>query len=173
MFMLPLRGPRRRLLPLALALLACAALHAPRAAAGDFFVGVDEDSVKWGQAQLAAPIMRSLGLQALHITMPWHAGQTQLSDSDEQVLQNALFATWGLRLVVSVYGSAGEAPRTDEARAQYCDYVGDLLTRNPTVGDVVIWNDPNDGTFWMPQFNPGGTSAAPADYEALLAECWD
>ena len=25
----------------------------------------------------------------------------------------------------------------------------------------------------MPQFNAGGTSASPADYEALLAECWD
>ena len=37
------------------------------------------------------------------------------------------------------------------------------------MNDVVVWNDPNDGTYWLPQFNPDGSSAAPAAYEALLA----
>src|SRR5262249_41257681 len=64
-------------------------------------------------------------------------------------------------------------PRTDEARRQYCSYVADLLKTNPQITDVVIWNDPNDQAFWSPQFNADGTSAAPADYEALLAACWD
>ena len=35
----------------------------------------------------------------------------------------------------------------------------------------MIWNDPNDDAFWAPQFGPGGASVAPADYEALLAQC--
>jgi hypothetical protein len=37
----------------------------------------------------------------------------------------------------------------------------------------VIWNDPNDGAFWKPQLGPDGNSIAPADYESLLAACYD
>ena len=79
----------------------------------------------------------------------------------------------GLRIVVSLYGRAEDAPRTDEARRQFCSYVADLITVNPQIKDVVIWNDPNDQAFWAPQYNADGSSAAPADYEALLATCWD
>ena len=165
-----MRGFACRLLVAAVALVA--ALAPAHAYAGDFFVGVDEDAVKWGRSQLAPSVMRALGVEAIRITVPWHAGATRLSDSDQDVLQRTVFATWGLRVVVSVYGTALEAPRTDEARAQFCDYVGDLLTRNPTISDVVIWNDPNDGTFWQPQYNADGSSASPVDYQALLAVCW-
>ena len=79
----------------------------------------------------------------------------------------------GLRIVVSLYGRAEDTPRTDEARRQFCSYVADMITVNPQIKDVVIWNDPNDQAFWAPQYNADGSSAAPADYEALLATCWD
>ena len=46
-----------------------------------------------------------------------------------------------------------DAPRTDDARTQYCSFVADLLRDNPEIDDVAIWNDPNDGTFWTPQFD--------------------
>src|SRR5437868_12950764 len=162
----------RRLLVLVAACAALFGAQAARATAGDFFVGVDEDSVKWGDAQLAAPILRSLGLKAVRITLPWHAGETQLSADDQQAVQRAVAATWGLRLVVSVYGSAADTPRTDEARDQFCSFAGDLVTRNVTVTDVVIWNDPNNFASCVPQSNADGSSSAPADYEALLAACW-
>jgi hypothetical protein len=147
------------------------AATASTARAGNFFVGIDEDAVKWGDGPVAAPLLRSLGVQAVRITLPWHPGQTQLSADDQAAVARTVLGT-GLRVVVSVYGAAGDAPRTEEARQQYCDYVADLLTKDPAVGDVVLWNDPNDGAFWSPQFNPNGSSAAPADYEALLAACW-
>jgi hypothetical protein len=41
------------------------------------------------------------------------------------------------------------------------------------VSDVVIWNEPNSSTFWRPQFDADGQSAAAPAYERLLAECWD
>jgi hypothetical protein len=143
------------------------------ALAADFFVGVDEDAVKWGRADLSASIVRSFGLGAIRITVPWRAGTNKLSAADQAVVERAVVGAWGLRIVVSVYGTAVDTPRTDEARAQFCDFVGDLLARNPSLNDVVVWNDPNDATYWQPQFNADGSSAAPADYEALLARCWD
>jgi hypothetical protein len=82
-------------------------------------------------------------------------------------------ATTGLRIVVTVYGTARAAPLDDAAREAYCSYVRDLVTRYPTINDVVIWNEPNLGFFWQPQFKADGTSAAPAAYEALLARCWE
>ena len=82
--------------------------------------------------------------------------------------------SYGIRVVVSVYGAAADAPRTRRTPAPHtARFVADLLRDNPEIDDVAIWNDPNDGTFWAPQFAPGGASLAPADYEALLAQCYD
>src|SRR5262249_27791433 len=50
-------------------------------------------------------------------------------------------------------------------------YVADALSRYPSIRDVVIWNEPNKRLFW----NAAGTGQAdaPAQYEALLATCYD
>lgn len=147
--------------------------HASPAAPPSFFVGADEDALVWGNSAQTASIARGLGLRALRITLQWRPGQTKLSPAYQDALNRLLLDAWGLRVVVSVYGKATDAPRTDEARAQYCAFVSDLLADNPAIDDVAIWNDPNDGAFWAPQFGPAVSSVAPADYEALLAKCWD
>ena len=152
-----------------------AALRAVPASAATpmFFVGADEDALVWGNSQLNTSIARTLGLKAARITLQWHPGQSTVPANYRDVLDRLVLDASGLRIVVSVYGAAADAPRTDEARAQYCGYIADLLKANPQIKDVVIWNDPNDNAFWSPQFAPGGESTAPADYEALLAACWD
>ena len=152
-----------------------AAFYAASASAAGppFFVGTDEDALVWGNSTQTAAIARTLGLRSIRITMQWQPGQTQVSDGYQRLLNKLQLDTGGLRIVVSVYGKATDAPRTQTARTQYCGFVADLLKNNPQINDVVIWNDPNDNAFWSPQFAPGGASVAPADYEALLAECWD
>src|SRR2546428_2618909 len=165
---------RRRTVSLALAGLLGLALHAAAASAGpNLFVGADEDNVLWGNSQQTGSIARTLGLKAIHITVPWHPGQTAVPPTYEAQLDRATVDAWGLRLVVSVYGRADEAPQTDEARSEYCAFVADLLKQHPTINDVVVWNDPNDAAFWSPQYDSAGSSLAPAAYEALLARCWD
>ena len=56
-----------------------------------------------------------------------------------------ILSTWngGLRVVLAVYGKPDDAPRTDQARNDYCAFVSSLLHRYPGVSDVVIWNEPN------------------------------
>ena len=93
--------------------------------------------------------------------------------SYQQQLNRLVLDSWSLRVVATVYGLAQDAPATDEARTRYCSYVADLLRDNPEIDDVAIWNDPNDGTFWGPQFTQTGVSVAPAAYEELLADCYD
>ncbi len=144
-----------------------------RAAAPSFFVGADEDAFVWGNTSLNASIARTLGLKSVRITLQWRPGETRLTSSAQDGLDRVMLDASGLRIVVSVYGAATDVPRTPETRAQYCGFVADLLGRNRQIKDVVIWDDPNDNAFWSPQFAPGGESTAPADYEALLAQCWD
>ena len=165
---------RRRASSLALAGMLGLALHVATASAGqNLFVGADEDNILWGSSQQTASIARMIGLRALHVTVAWHPGETTVPATYEAQLDRATVDAWGLRLVVSVYGRADEAPQTDDARSEYCGFVADLLKRHPTINDVVIWNDPNDATFWSPQHDSAGASVAPAAYEALLARCWD
>jgi hypothetical protein len=146
---------------------------APPTAVPPFFVGTDEDALLWGNSQQVSSVARTLGLRSVDVTLPWKPGQTQVAAADQAALQRLSFDAWGIRIVVRVWGRAADAPRTTEARAQYCAYVADLLRDNHEIDDVAIWNDPNDGLFWGPQFGPAGQSVAPADYEALLAACYD
>src|SRR5262249_16856041 len=107
------------------------------------------------------------------VELNWTSGQTQMSPRDVGSLTSMVAAGAGMRIVVTVFGRAVDAPVDAAGRESYCAYVRDLLSRFPAINDVVIWNEANLGYFWQPQFNADGTSAAPAAYEALLARCWD
>ena len=162
---------------MALLALACA-VAAPAGAAPGLLVGVSDDSLKWSDkptAQRALDYARDLGIRAVRVTVPWQPGETRLSLLERRPIDHMILTTWGggLRVVLAVYGKADDAPQTDAERDAYCQFVGSLLHRYPGVGDVVIWNEPNSGRFWRPQFAADGTSLAPTAYEALLARCWD
>ena len=136
---------------------ACAGLGAAEASGGDFLVGVAEDAPKWapppGHPASEAVEARALGVEAFRITVPWTAGQTQLSAVTIGEL-NRTVSLLGpeFGLVVAVYGPPKSAPQDDVSRSQYCAYVRDVVARYPRVNDVAIWNEPNLW-FWQPQFN--------------------
>jgi hypothetical protein len=154
-------------------LLALVARAPAASAAPGLFVGATDDGFLWhGDAGVAAA--QELGLAAVRVTVPWAPEQSELSSADVARFDAvAPAAGSGLRIVVTVFGKAAAAPQSDADRGAYCDDVRDLLVRYPMVNDVVIWNEPNLGFYWQPQFTPAGASAAPAAYERLLARCWD
>ncbi len=157
--------------------LACA-FAGPATAGRGLLIGVADDSLKWNdrtRAEAALSYSRDLGLRAVRVTVPWQSGETRLPVDQREPVDRMILATWGkgLRVVLAVYGRAGDAPQTGGDRDAYCAFVASLLRRYPGVNDVVIWNEPNSSRFWRPQFTPDGASLAPADYEALLARCWD
>ena len=144
------------------------------AAAGQpgLFVGITDDAFV-DHPSVAIPDARDLGLGGFRVELNWTPGQTQMSAGQVASFNSMVAAAAGMRIVVTVYGRAVDAPVDSAGRESYCAYVRDLLSRSPTINDVVIWNEPNLGFFWQPQYNADGTSAAPAAYEALLARCWD
>jgi hypothetical protein len=174
----PLRADERTVARRALltaALCACALLAPlPVAAGTHLLVGVDDDSLKWSASprnELA--IIRDLGVKAVRVTVPWHPGQVKLATAERRTLDRVVVPGFGLRIVLAIYGRAVDAPQDDASRNQFCSYLADVLHSYPSVGDVVVWNEPNASRFWRPQYDSGGVEAAPASYEALLARCWD
>jgi len=142
-------------------------VSAAPAAGPSFFVGADEDALLWGNSQQTATVARTLGLRSIRITLQWKPGQAQVPAAYQTALKRLVLDSYGIRVVVSVYGLAADTPHTPEARSQFCSFAADLLRSYPTINDVVVWTEPNSATFWRPQ------SGAPEAYEALLAQCWD
>jgi hypothetical protein len=149
-------------------------LLAPAArTATPLIVGVTEDGM-----EVAPEAVRqdagSLGLDAVRITLTWHAPLTAPDAAQQQALSSATRGAGSLRLVLSVFGDRGvDAPQTAAQRDQYCEFLRRIVAGYPAIHDVVIWNEPNKQFFWNPQYAADGTSLAPARYEALLARCWD
>lgn len=160
-----------------LAICVLLALLAPAAArAGDgLIVGVSEDMMKWSSTRPAEThrYARHLGIGAIRVTLRWAPGQAYARGSTMVALRRAERAAAGRKLVLAVYSRADRTPLDQAMRDQYCTFVSRLLAAAPQVKDVVIWNEPNSPTFWRPQFDADGESAAPAAYERLLADCWD
>jgi hypothetical protein len=136
-------------------------------------VGASGNLLRW-DPDAAAALTRSLGIGVYRISLLWSPGSTQVVGDDAIQLQQAIAAAAGGRIIVSVYSAYGrDAPKTPASRNQYCAYLADLITRFPQINDIEIWIEPNKRQFWAPQFGPDESATAPAEYEALLARCWD
>jgi hypothetical protein len=148
----------------------CAVAVLPRAAGAQpgLLLGVDDDSLKWyAHTSSLLTIYRTLDLDAVRVTLTWSPGESFPVGADRTELQRAANAGRSIRVVLAVTGPADEPPLDDGARASYCGFIANVLTRYPALHDVAIWTEPNSKRFWQPQH---GAAAA---YEALLAVCWD
>jgi hypothetical protein len=155
---------------LAAAALASACAGGALAAPG-LLIGVSDDHLKTDPQ--AGPAVRDLGLGAVRLTLDWRPGQSTLGNGDVVSIQKALSAGTGARIVVLLYpDEPWDVPKTPEARDQFCSTARSILATFSQINDIVIGNEPNKSTFWRPQFNADGSSAAPAAYAALLARCY-
>jgi hypothetical protein len=116
---------------------------------------------------------RALGAHGIALILTWHRGETTLTTGDAKGLAKAIGAASGMRVILSVMTLGAGTPLDDPARDQFCTYAKNVIASFPSVNDIVIGNEANSSFFWRPQYNPDGTSAAPAAYETLLARCYD
>jgi hypothetical protein len=145
----------------------------PAAASPRLLVGVTEDGLKF-EPDVVRRDATAVGVDAVRITLAWRSGLTSPTSEQRTQLDRATSGAAPLRLVLSVFGEqATDAPQAAAARDEYCEFLGQILSRYSRIRDVAIWNEPNKTLFWQPQFDAQGHSAAPAAYEALLARCWD
>jgi len=128
-------------------------------------VGVDDDdTLKWTSDPVGVVRwQRALGADAVRVWAPW-GGEVAPHGARLVELQRAEDAARYTTVVVAVFGFARETPRTPRAQTRFCDYARRALAVVPDARAVVVWNEANARTFW---------NGTPAEYEALLARCYD
>jgi hypothetical protein len=161
-------------LALSSALLTLLSASAASAAPG-LLVGVVDNSLMWThQPAPIVAVQRDLGLGAIRLSVRWRRDQWSPTSTQVTELNRAVRAGGGdIRVVLSISGFGADAPHDRLQQDRFCGFAFNLLSRFPTVDDVVIWNETNTSHFWRPQFAEDGTSAAPEEYAGLLLRCYD
>jgi hypothetical protein len=142
-------------------------------------VGTADDAFKQADPKAAAALVnvsKAAGFDAVLVSSMWKPGATAISGTDRMTLANAVASAdaAGMRVFVFVWhGLSGATPRTARSRKQFAAYAASIVRRFPQVHDVVVGNEPNLNTFWMPQFGRGGSDAAAKGYLALLSQAYD
>jgi hypothetical protein len=127
-------------------------------------VGVDDDTLKWTANPLGVVRwQRALGAQAVRVWVPWN-GEARPGGPRLTELARTEAAAEHTRVVLAVFGFAKYTPTDAQSRDRFCGYARAALTLVPHATAIVVWNEANSKAYWR------GT---PAEYEALLAHCYD
>jgi hypothetical protein len=127
-------------------------------------VGVDDDTLKWTADPLGVVRWQhELGADAVRVWVPWH-GEPMPNATRVVELQRAEQAAKQTTVVLAVFGFARDTPRTPPMERRFCGYARSALALVPQARGVVVWNEANSRTYW---------SGTPAQYEQLLARCYD
>jgi hypothetical protein len=127
-------------------------------------VGVDDDTLKWtSQPTAVVRWQRELGADAVRVWVPW-AGERMPNATRVVELQRAEQAARLTTVVLAVFGFARDTPVGASAQARFCAYARRAVQLVPDARAVVVWNEANSPAYW---------SGTPAEYEQLLARCYD
>jgi hypothetical protein len=127
-------------------------------------VGVDDDTLKWTPFPLTVVRrQQSVGANAVRVWVPWR-GEIAPTAVRRDELARAETAARKTTVVLAVFGFGAQTPTAAWAQTRFCGYAKAALALVPDAHAVVVWNEANSPTYWR------GT---PAQYESLLARCYD
>ena len=141
---------------------------------------------KLGQ-QAKLQLLKRAGFGAAIVTAHWVPGRVRPSPGQivELKAAAAAAATNGIDLVLDVYNfddrrpppkpltAVQDTPVTGPDQSDFAAYTAALVRTVKAVRTVVVGNEPNNGTFWMPQYGRGNVDVAARAYETLLARTYD
>jgi hypothetical protein len=132
--------------------------------ARSLIVGVDDDTLKWTPFPLTVVRrQQSLGANAVRVWVPWR-GEIAPTAVRRDELARAETAARKTTVVLAVFGFGAQTPIAAWQQTRFCGYAKAALALVPDARAVVVWNEANSPTYWR------GT---PAQYESLLARCYD
>jgi hypothetical protein len=106
----------------------------------------------------------------------WQPGLTKPAAAGLRGIRNVAGAARALHMrlyLVAWNGFARNTPHGATERDDFAKFTAALVQDIPSVHGVIVGNEPNLNTFWMPQFGPGGSDVAASAYEDLLARTYD
>ena len=95
--------------------------------------------------------------------MPWH-NEIRPTAVRRVELSRAETAAQKTTVVLAVFGFGAQTPTATWQQRRFCRYAHDTLELVPNARAVVVWNEANSPTYWR---------GSPAQYESLLARCYD
>jgi hypothetical protein len=155
------------------------AVARPAEAAPGLVVGAVAEDVRAPtlvEAQANVTLLRLAGFRAIRMTSFWTPGLRAPTENELRVLESVGGAAQanGVQLFVTVmHPGSRTTPLTDEARGEFAAYAAAIVRQVPSIRNVIVGNEPNLNRFWLPQFGPDGSSAAPAAYLQLLERVYD
>jgi hypothetical protein len=144
-----------------------------------FTVGTVDDSLAQrnpASASAQVNLSHRAGFDAVDLSALWQRGRIAPTAGTLRGIRNAAAAAHrdGMRLfLVAWHGLASGTPRGGAERQQFATFTAALVKAVPSTAGVIVDNEPNLNTFWLPQFGPGGRDVAAAAYEDLLARTYD
>jgi hypothetical protein len=75
----------------------------------------------------------------------------------------------GVKVTLSVFPAQAQVPDP----TTFCQWVGNVATRYPTITKFIVGNEVNATRFWSPQHTDADPNAGPDTYEQTLAQCYD
>jgi hypothetical protein len=144
-----------------------------------FTVGVVDDSLAQqdpNSARLLVNLSYQAGFDAVVVSATWARGRTHPQPAVVRGIGNVARAARAhhMRLfIVAWNGFSMDTPRNGVERGQFATFAASLVKAFPTVHAIVVGNEPNLSTFWMPQFGRDGRDVAASAYEDLLARSYD
>ena len=129
-----------------------------------------------GAARMLVDVSYRAGFEAVVLSAQWKRGRTRPDAATLRGIGNVARAARAdhMRLfVVAWNGLSGNTPRNGVERGQFAKFTGALVKAVPSLHGVIVGNEPNLNTFWLPQFGRDGSDVAASAYEDLLARSYD
>jgi hypothetical protein len=152
------------------AVAAAATHHVSTGTAGPAF-GVADDAGKFADDGGAAfdTGLLSGGMTEDRWTVTFDGDPTTIDDQPFLDRAVPVASANGVTVILSLFPAHALAPDP----ATFCQWVGSVATRYPTVTKFIVGNEVNATRFWSPQHTVGDPNAGPDTYEQTLAQCYD
>ena len=133
--------------------------------------GVAEDAPKYAADGGAAiyPSLTRIGMTEDRWTVTFTGDPSKISDQNFLDRAVPVAHAAGVDVILSLFPADAHAPDP----TAFCQWVGNIATRYPTVTKLIVGNEVNATRFWSPQHTASDPNAGPDTYEATLARCYD
>jgi hypothetical protein len=144
-----------------------------------FTIGVVDDSLAQqnaSSASLLVGLSANARFGAVVVSAPWARGRTRPQGALVRGIENVARAARAHRMrlfIVAWNGLSTNTPRNGVERGEFATFAAALVKAIPSVHGIIVGNEPNLSTFWLPQFGRDGRDVAAAAYEDLLARSYD
>ena len=144
-----------------------------------FLIGTVDDAFQQRYRPVASRLIgvaHRAGFNALVVSIVWRHGRTKPSRREVHALRNVAAGAHRHRVrpfLLVWNGLQNNTPATEDDRKQLAKFTAATAHKVHGFRDVIVGNEPNVNTFWMPQFGPNGGDVAARAYFDLLARTYD